>query len=166
MAVVLAVLSPGMFPAGLAMAESAGTLAPVMRNGYARATESDAEGDLQDFDEENLDEVELEADLITDFDKNMEADQGGYARATDSDADEELDDIDLATASDARQVELATASDLGSACGGASGHRGFVDGLERQREFSGRRNPGRPVPDRNIISSDGTFRGGGGRKRL
>lgn len=28
MAVVLAVLSPGMFPAGLAMAESAGTLAP------------------------------------------------------------------------------------------------------------------------------------------
>lgn len=51
--------------------------------GYAkwvcRATESDAEGDLQDFDEENLDEVELEADLITDFDKNMEADQGGYA---------------------------------------------------------------------------------------
>jgi hypothetical protein len=70
-AMVLAVLSPGMFPAGLAMAESAGTLAPVMRNGYARATESDAEGDLQDFDEENLDEVELEADLITDFDKNI-----------------------------------------------------------------------------------------------
>lgn len=32
MAVVLAVLSPGMFPAGLAMAESAGTLAP----GYAK----------------------------------------------------------------------------------------------------------------------------------
>lgn len=73
MAVVLAVLSPGMFPAGLAMAESAGTLAPVIRNGYARATESDAEGDLQDFDEENLDEVELEADLSTDFDTDLEA---------------------------------------------------------------------------------------------
>lgn len=112
MAVVLAVLSPGMFPAGLAMAESAGTLAPVIRNGYARATESDAEGDLQDFDEENLDEVELEADLSTEFDTDLEAGQGGYARATDSDADEGLDDIDLATASDARQVELAAASDL------------------------------------------------------
>ena len=82
MAVVLAVLSPGMFPAGLAMAESAGTLAPVIRNGYARATESDAEGDLQDFDEENLDEVELEADLSTEFDTDLEAGQGGYARAT------------------------------------------------------------------------------------
>ena len=33
MAVVLAVLSPGMFPAGLAMAESVGTLAPVMQMG-------------------------------------------------------------------------------------------------------------------------------------
>lgn len=87
-------------------------LRPVIRNGYARATESDAEGDLQDFDEENLDEVELEADLSTEFDTDLEAGQGGYARATDSDADEGLDDIDLATASDARQVELAAASDL------------------------------------------------------
>ena len=42
MAVVLAVLSPGVFPAGLAMAESVGTFVPTAGSGYVRATESDA----------------------------------------------------------------------------------------------------------------------------
>lgn len=36
MAVVLAVLSPGVFPAGLAMAESAGTFTPTAGSGYVR----------------------------------------------------------------------------------------------------------------------------------
>ena len=119
MAVVLAVLSPGVFPAGLAMAESAGAFAPTAGSGYVRATESDAgtvsrdleEPEMEDSEiEEPGDEIELESDLDSDQKEEFGAGTAEYVRATDSDAD--LEDMDLATASDARQTDLATPSDL------------------------------------------------------
>ena len=106
MAVVLAVLSPGVFPAGLAMAESTGAFTSFAGNRDTRATGSDAGRGVRDPEElevedpeteEPGDEVELESGL-------------DVTRATDSDAD--MADMDLATASDAQQPELATASDL------------------------------------------------------
>ena len=75
MAVVLAVLSPGVFPAGLAMAESVGTFVPTAGSGYVRATESDAgtvsrdleEPEVEDSEtEEPGDDLELESDLDAD----------------------------------------------------------------------------------------------------
>ena len=95
--------------------------------------------------EEPGDEIELESDLDSDQKEEFGAGTAEYVRATDSDAD--LEDMDLATASDARQTDLATPSDLALFAAGASGNRRSVGGLERQREFSGRRNPGSSIPD-------------------
>ena len=68
MAVLLTVLSPGVFPAGIAMAENAGILVPEGKSSYARATESDARLNFSETEEDHSVEEELEADLATSSD--------------------------------------------------------------------------------------------------
>lgn len=65
MAVLLTVLSPGVFPAGIAMAENAGGWIPEGRAGHARATESNVSADSSEALEEEWDEEELDEDLAT-----------------------------------------------------------------------------------------------------
>ena len=65
MAVLLTVLSPGVFPAGIAMAENAGGWIPEGRAGHARATESNGSVDSSEILEEVWDEEEPEEDLAT-----------------------------------------------------------------------------------------------------
>lgn len=129
-AVVLAVLSPGVFPGGAAMAESAGLLVPVRSTVHMRATGSNAAMVWdEDGTKEEPDEVELEADLATDSkaglatdseaDSIMDSEAGlidglGADLATGSDAELAVDSVlepDLASASNA-QPQPATPSDL------------------------------------------------------
>ena len=56
MAVLLTVLSPGVFPAGIAMAENAGGWIPEGRAGHARVTESNGSVDSSEILEEVWDE--------------------------------------------------------------------------------------------------------------
>ena len=65
MAVLLTVLSPGVFPAGIAMAENAGGWIPEGRAGHARATESNGSVDSSEILEEVWDEEEPEENLAT-----------------------------------------------------------------------------------------------------
>lgn len=65
MAVLLTVLSPGVFPAGIAMAENAGGWIPEGRAGHARVTESNGSVDSSEILEEVWDEEEPEEDLAT-----------------------------------------------------------------------------------------------------
>ena len=65
MAVLLTVLSPGVFPAGIAMAENAGGWIPERRAGHARATESNVSVDSSETLEKEWDEEELDEDLAT-----------------------------------------------------------------------------------------------------
>lgn len=65
MAVLLTVLSPGVFPAGIAMAENAGAWVPEGKSGFTRATESNARLNFTETEEDNSGEIELEADLAT-----------------------------------------------------------------------------------------------------
>ena len=67
MAVLLTVLSPGVFPAGIAMAENVGGWIPEGRAGHARVTESNVSADSsetleKEWDEEELDEERGAAD--------------------------------------------------------------------------------------------------------
>lgn len=73
MAVLLTMLSPGVFPAGIAMAENAGGWIPAGNPGYARATDSDVRLKLSETEEGNPEEEELEADLATASDALMES---------------------------------------------------------------------------------------------
>ena len=68
MAVLLTVLSPGVFPAGIAMAENVGGWIPEGRAGHARATESNVRADSSKTLEEEWDEEELAEDLATSSD--------------------------------------------------------------------------------------------------
>ena len=65
MAVLLTVLSPGVFPAGIAMAENAGGWIPEGRAGHARVTESNRSVDSSEILEEVWDEEEPEENLAT-----------------------------------------------------------------------------------------------------
>ncbi len=65
MAVLLTVLSPGVFPAGIAMAENAGGWIPEGRAGHARVTESNGSVDSSEILEEVWDEEEPEENLAT-----------------------------------------------------------------------------------------------------
>ena len=60
MAVLLTVLSPGVFPAGIAMAENAGGWITEGRAGHARVTESNGSVDSSEILEEVWDEEEPE----------------------------------------------------------------------------------------------------------
>ncbi len=71
MAVLLTVLSPGVFPAGIAMAENAGAWVPEGKSGFTRATESNARLNFTETEEDNSGEIELEADLATASDAFM-----------------------------------------------------------------------------------------------
>lgn len=121
MAVLLTVLSPGVFPAGIAMAENAGGWIPEGRAGHARVTESNGSVDSSEILEEVWDEEEPEENLATASDAILWSEP--------------------ATPSDAVQwSEPATPSNLLLLAGTDSGNRRSVGGLERQCEFSGRRN--------------------------
>ena len=65
MAVLLTVLSPGVFSAGIAMAENAGGWIPEGRAGHARVTESNGSVDSSEILEEVWDEEEPEENLAT-----------------------------------------------------------------------------------------------------
>lgn len=108
MAVLLTVLSPGVFPAGIALAENAGALIPEERPGEEKATESDLDSNRLGKEQEFSDRENADADRAAE--NWLEA--GEPNAEPDAESDAELN-AESATVSDAKPwSETATASNL------------------------------------------------------